>query len=159
MIKASKILLFSDAETIPFIMDDTEMAWDLAGYAEELANRIAKRMGKKVVNGLKLVPMKTRPGRGVASTETFRTQYRGAIAKGLAGCDGIAVLPGLGKASETPSWLKELADSRYIPIGPFSSFFGADAGSDIFMETSRRRMDLLTSRIPNGREGRGGRTK
>lgn len=159
MIKASKILLFMDAEVIPFIMDDSEHAWDLAYYMEEYATRIAKGHGKKTVDSLRFVPMKSRPGRGVASTETFSSMYRSAVAGGLKGCDGIAMIPGLGKASQAPHWLKELADSMYIPLGPFTAFFGTEAGSDVYIETSRKRMELLTARIPEGREGRGGRTK
>lgn len=159
MIEAKRILLFSNAEYVPFILDDMEFAWELAEYAEDLAGRIARRRRKQTVCGLKLIPMKRRPGRGTVSTETFHDQYQASIVEGMAGCDGIAVLPGLGKASETPDWLRKAAESRYIPVAPFSSFFGTEDGSTVFMETSRKRSELVMSRIPHGRQGRGGRTK
>lgn len=159
MIEAKRIMLFLNAEYIPFLLDDVEFAWELAEYAEDLAGRIAKRRRKQTVSGLGLIPTKRRPGRGVASTATFHDQYMSSVQKGISGCDGIAVLPGLGKASEVPDWLQEIASARYIPVAPFASFFGAEAGSTVFVETSRKRSELIMSRIPNGRQGRGGRTK
>lgn len=159
MIEAKRIMLFLNAECIPFLLDDVEFAWELAEYAEDLAGRIAKRRKKQTVSGLELVPTKKRPGRGVASTATFHDQYVSSVLKGISGCDGIAVLPGLGKASVTPDWLQEAAAERYIPVAPFASFFGAEAGSTVFVETSRKRSELIMARIPVGRQGRGGRTK
>lgn len=159
MINAQRILLFSNAEAIPGILRDYVRSWELAEYAEDLAGRIAKSKGKKIVLGLKLVPTKKRPSSSVTATTTFKTQYRKAIEDGMKDCDGIAIIPGLMKASEIPDWLYEMAEERYIPIAGFGSFFSDGEGSDVYKETSRKRIELAGARLPMGREGRGGRVK
>ena len=158
MIKASCILLFINAEEVPFLMDESDQSWDLAEFAEEYAYNIALAHNQKIKFSLVLSPERRAP-RTMARTDTYRNLYRKNVLKALEKVDAVALLPGLGKAGEAPDWLKKAADEKYVITAPFASFFGNDDSSDLYVETSRRRTHLITAKRPQGREGRGGRIK
>lgn len=162
MISADSVLLFLNAERIPFIMDDPIQSLEVAQFAEDTATKVAEKQKAKLTRSLRAIPAKNSAlNKRLVSSDFFHKQYESAIKDLIKerAIDGIALIPGCGEASESPFWLLEIAKPLYIPIAPFESFFGNSGGSFIQMETSRRRRALLLSKIPLGRSGRGGRTK
>lgn len=166
MISATSVLLFLNAERIPFMMEDSIQSCEVAQFAEDIAIKAAMKVAEKqeikVTRGSKAIPAKKSAlSKHLVLSNIFHSQYESAIRDLIKKetIDGIALIPGCGEASESPFWLLEMAKTLYIPVAPFESFFGNSGGSFIQMETSRRRRALLLSKIPLGRSGRGGRTK
>ncbi len=158
MIKANCILLYINAPEVPFLMDETEHAWELAEFAEEYAYNIAKTHRQKTKFSLSLAPSR-HANSFTARSETYKKVYKENVLAVLDKVDAIAIIPCLGSASVVPEWLRDEAEARYITIAQFGSFFGTTDSDLLNKETSRRRILLVRARRPEGREGRGARVK
>lgn len=159
MIKARKILIYMNVEEIPYLLASEEKSRELCEFAEEFAYRIACKYKQAVVLPLSLSPVKLITKNVVRST-TFKELYKVNILKALEGIDAIAELPGLGKVSTVPEWIKDEAEKKYITIAPFASFFSKQDADNLYVETSRRRLSLVKAILPTSRiNGRGGRRK
>lgn len=158
MNRIQSTIVFCDFRRIRFAGMSSETAIELCRDVVDYACHIADRCGVKAVGVFSLVPSSMVRAE-LLGTQILSDSLMRAFDERLKDIESVAVLEGMGAASEIPADLKEVCGRNFRTVLPFSGLFDRKASTDVARRFAALRSGIDEHRFGRACQTRGSRTK
>lgn len=155
MQKINSAIVFLDFRSVRFKGSDAKASLELCKDIADYACFVAKKSGIKVVSVFSALPKSMRKAE-LLGTKTLTDSLLLGIEEKLKDIEALAYIEILGPVPED---VKKVCEKNFRTVLPYSSLFGAKAGSDVAKNIASIRTLLQQKRLYREPLSRGGRQK